>query len=525
MSQQKSEDRVVPEGLGNLAPSHEVDYRGGGKAIPVMEAGVQLMLPFATAATEPRKRSPSSKSCVDRSSQSMVLEPKANIKSSPADPTSMEEVIRRLPEAFRKVAANKGAPGPDRQSIHEVGDRLWMLLPALSRSLLNGSYQPGDVRRVWIPKGGGKQRGLGIPNVVDRMVQEAVRQVLEPLYEPTFHPSSHGFRPGRGCQTAIAEARAYVAEGYPVVVDMDLEQFFDRVHHQRLLSRLAERVSDKRLLSLIGRMLKAQVVMPDGLRVATEEGLPQGGPLSPLLSNIVLDELDRELARRGHRFVRYADDANIYVRSHRAGERVLASITSFLCTRLRLRVNAAKSAVATPDTRHFLGYRLAPQADGRVEVLLSARSEERLQAKVKELTPRNCGCSLATQIERINQYLRGWLSHFGICTSGLGWFPNRTDAHIRRRLRAIVLKQWKRKRTIARNLIQLGVRKKTAWRSVYDGRKSIWPLSHSPAVDRAMPSAYFAERGLVSLKECFQARWDAMPVPVQLTLFPVSVRP
>lgn len=493
-------------------------------AVPVKEEGMQLQLFSATADKAPSNRTSTTKKRGDRSPRASAVVPQADSKLSPADRANMEEVVRCLGRAFDKVASNKGAPGPDRQSIEDVADQLNQLLPKLTRALLGGTYQPGDVRRVWIPKGGGKQRGLGIPNVVDRIVQEAVRQVLEPLYEPTFHPSSHGFRPNRGCQTAIAEAKTYVSEGYSVVVDMDLEQFFDRVHHQRLLARLAERVTDKRLLSLIGRMLKAQVVMPGGLRVATEEGLPQGSPLSPLLSNIVLDELDRELARRGHRFVRYADDANIYVRSHRAGERVMASITAFLAKRLRLRVNKDKSAVATPETRHFVGYRLARQPDGSVEVLLSARSVERLRAKVKALTPRNSGCSLVTQIRQVNQYLRGWMSHFGICTPGIGRLPGHIDAHIRRRLRAIVLKQWKRKRTIVHRLTRLGVHRKTAWRRIYEGRKSLWALSHDTAVERGLRNAYFAERGLVSLKDLFQARWDAMCAPKQMTLFSVSER-
>jgi group II intron reverse transcriptase/maturase len=220
----------------------------------------------------------------------------------------MEEVVERLEQAFLNVAANGGAPGPDRQDIEQVREHLSELLPGLRAALLDGSYRPGEIRRVWIPKAGGGQRGLGIPNVVDRMVQEAVRLVLEPLYEPTFHGSSHGFRPSRSCQTAIAEARRYVDEGYDWVADLDLEKFFDRVHRQRLMGRLAQRISDKRVLALIGRMLKAKVVMPAGVKVGTEEGVPQGGPLSPLLSNIVLSELDEELARRGHRFVRYADD-------------------------------------------------------------------------------------------------------------------------------------------------------------------------------------------------------------------------
>jgi len=251
----------------------------------------------------------------------------------------MEEVVSLLGGAFSKIAANKGAAGPDRQSIAEVREHLDEILPVLASALLNGSYTPGEIRRVWIPKANGGERGLGIPNVVDRMVQEAVRQVLEPLYEPTFHASNHGFRPGRSCHTAIAEARRHLEEGNEWVVDLDLERFFDRVNHQRLMARLAQRVQDKRMLKLIGQMLKCKVVMPDGVRVSTEEGVPQGGPLSPLLSNIVLDELDQELAVRGHSFVRYADDANIYVKSKRSGQRVMASLVKFIEGRLRLKVN------------------------------------------------------------------------------------------------------------------------------------------------------------------------------------------
>jgi group II intron reverse transcriptase/maturase len=437
----------------------------------------------------------------------------------------MEEVVERLPEAFDKVAANKGAPGPDRQTIEQVRTHLSMVLSRLRASLLDGTYRPGEIRRVWIPKAGGKgQRGLGIPNVVDRMVQEAVRQVLEPLYEPTFHPSSHGFRPNRGCQTAIAEARGYVEEGYHVVVDMDLAKFFDRVHHQRLMSRLAERVEDNRLLSLIGRMLKAKVVMPDGLKVATEEGVPQGGPLSPLLSNCVLDELDWELGRRGHRFVRYADDCNIYVRSERAGKRVMASVAKFINQRLRLELNEAKSAVARPETRHFLGYRLHPQSDGSVEVLLSERSQKRLRERIRELTPRSRGWSLKATINGINGYLVGWLGHFRVCTQGIKRVVKNADAHIRRRLRAIVLKHWKRKRTIARRLIRLGVKPRTARRRVYAGRKSLWALSRDAAVHQGLCNAYFAERGLVSLRQRFEAIWTDITAPAQLTLSLVPTR-
>ena len=419
----------------------------------------------------------------------------------------MEEVASRLEQAFSKIASNKGAAGPDRQSIAEVRERLGEILSSLRSSLLNGSYQPGDIRRAWIPKTGGGERGLGIPNVIDRVVQEAVRQVLEPLYEPTFHASSHGFRPGRSCHTAIAEAQKHIAKGNGWVVDIDLEKFFDRVNHQRLLAKLAERVKDKRLLRLIGQMLQAKVVMPEGVRVANEEGVPQGGPLSPLLSNIVLDELDQELAVRGHCFVRYADDQNIYVKSERAGQRVMASITRFIEKRLRLTVNVSKSAVAKPEERHFLGFRMryAPITEV-VEVLLSERSKSRIAQKIRELTGRTWGQSLNANIRRLNAYLVGWIEFFKICASGMESTLRILDAHIRRRLRAIQLNHWKRKLIRARMLIKLGVSAKTAWRNVYDGRKSIWALSHNPAVERALRNAYFAERGLVSLAERWRSK-------------------
>ena len=289
-----------------------------------------------------------------------------------------------LAHAYALCRVNGGAPGVDGEDFEAIelqGREGW--LGELRQTLKERSYRAAPVRRVWIPKASGGRRGLGIPNVVDRVVQAAIRRVLEPMYEPTFHPSSHGFRPRRGGHTAIQQARRYVAEGYEWVVDIDLKSFFDRVSHQRLMARLAERVGDRRVLQLLGRLLKAKVVLPNGVKVSNEEGVPQGGPLSPLLSNIVLDELDRELARRGHRFVRYADDCNVYVRSERAGHRVMASLTRFIERRLRLEVNTSKSAVARPEQRHFIGFRLQPQAEG-VEVLLSERSKERLDAKVKE---------------------------------------------------------------------------------------------------------------------------------------------
>jgi group II intron reverse transcriptase/maturase len=431
----------------------------------------------------------------------------------------MDAVCGKLYDAFKNVASNKGAPGPDRQSIEQVRGHLNELLPAMAELLLAGKFQPGDVRRVWIPKAGGGQRGLGIPNVIDRMVQEAVRLVLEPLYEPTFHASSHGFRPGRSCQTAITEAKRHLEDGYEYVVDLDLKDYFNRVHHQRLMARLAERVDDKRLLALIGRMLKAKVVMPDGVVVSTDEGVPQGGPLSPLLSNVVLDELDWELARRGHRFVRYADDSNIYVRSERAGQRVMVSVTDFIERHMRLQVNAAKSAVARPEERHFLGFRLRREPlDGTVDVLLSKRSKERVDGRIRELTPRNWGNSLQACILGLNAYLLGWVGFFGICTLAAQRELHSLDAHVRRRLRAMLLKQWKKKRFIARKLIKLGVKPKTAWRNVYERHKSLWALSHTPAVNRGLRNAYFAERGLVSIEEKWKADARYVDVPTQLTL-------
>lgn len=514
---EESDGRIVPEGRRKAVPSVA---RRGGKATTAREAVGQLGL-FCETADSPRGAGGGVDA--DRSAPAPRAVPKSRNKRGESPPAmTLEEVAseENLRRAFQAVEANKGAPGPDRQSIAEVRQHLDEILGTVQRELLEGSYRPGDIRRVWIPKAGGGQRGLGIPNVVDRVVQQAVHQVLSPNYEPTFHGSSHGFRPGRSCHTAIAEAKRHLEEGFEWVVDLDLEKFFDKVNHCRLISRLEQRVEDQRLIQLIRRMLKANVVLPDGVVVATEEGTPQGGPLSPLLSNIVLDELDRELTRRGHRFVRYADDANIYVGSERSGKRVMASIVGFIEGRMRLKVNAKKSAVARPEERHFVGFRLrrAPK-DGEIEVRLSKRTKERIGEKIREMTPRNGGGSLASCIDRLNGYLRGWISFFGVCSRAELQTLHGLDAHIRRRLRAIVLKHWKRKRTMARRLIQLGVKPKTAWRGIYKGRQSLWALSHSPAVDRGLRNAYFAERGLVSLEQ----RWkelNSVPVfaPVQMSL-------
>ena len=390
MAQQKSEDRVVPEGGVMPAERAGSSPGGQGKAVPVEETAVQLGLPIATAenpkgATRRRTR--------DRLGEIRAGAPKAIDKAGMAAPATMEEVAKRLTSALLKVASNKGAPGPDGQTIEQLLEQWPIVLPRLEADLLAGTYQPGrDPPGVHSRRRAAAQRGLGIPDVVDRVVCEAVRQVLEPLWEPTFHSSSHGFRPGRSCHTAIAEAKTHLEDGYGWCVDLDLEKFFDLVCHQRLTAKLAERVGDRRLLVLIGRMLKAKVVLPDGVVIDSEQGVPQGSPLSPLLSNIVLDELDRELARRGHRFVRYADDAKVYVSSERAGLRVMASLTEFIERRLRLKVNQAKSAVARPEDRHFLGFRLRldPQT-GTVEVLLSERTKRNAMERIRQLTPQELG--------------------------------------------------------------------------------------------------------------------------------------
>ena len=426
MARQKSENRVVPQGRRKSVPTRGVEPSGGGKAVPVKGEDRLLELPFTTAENPRSIRGAEAVRKPDRSGSRAKKAPKVKHKARKSGPARMEEVAGGLEEAFGKVAANKGAPGPDRQTIEE---------------------------------------------------------------------------------------------GYQVVVDTDLEQFFDRVNHQRLLARLGQRVDDRRLLELIGKMLKAKVVLPEGVKVSTEEGVPQGGPLSPLLSNIVLDELDWELARRGHRFVRYADDCNIYVRSERAGKRVMASLVDFIGRRPGLKINAAKSAVGRPETRHFLGYRLHYQADGSVEVLLSERREKRLRERIVELTPRSRGWSLSATISGVNGYLKGWLGHFGVCTQGIERVVHNADAHIRRRLRAIVLKHWKRKRTVARRLIGLGVPRKRAWRRVYQGRKSLWALSHDYVVHGGLRNKYFTERGLISLRERLRAIWSLVPAPCQLMLF------
>jgi len=434
--------------------------------------------------------------------------------ASAADTSRLLEDVAseaNLAKALLNVVRNKGAPGVDGQTVEEAEAKAPSIIARLRRDLLAECYRPGDVRRVWLPKPGGGQRGLGIPNVIDRTVQQAVRQIMEPIFEPTFHPSSHGFRPNRGAHTAIAEATGYLKAGYQTVVDLDLAKFFDRVHHQRLLARIATRVKDQRIIRLIRLMLTATVVMPDGTRVAVQEGTPQGGPLSPLLSNIVLDEMDRELDRRGLRFVRYADDSNIFVRSERAGLRVMTSIRSFLETRMRLQVNEEKSGVRSPHEVHFLGFsfRCLKEENGdTVAVLPSRKAERRLMETMREMTPPNWGRSINTCMAEISRYLTGWVSYFRLCTKeathGLGVI----DAHIRRRVRAIIVRQRKRSRFLFRHLISRAVSRQAAANCAYCG-KGAWATSNRPGMTRAYPPAWFADR-VVSIK----SRWFELNSPL-----------
>jgi RNA-directed DNA polymerase len=398
-----------------------------------------------------------------------------------------------LNRAYKRVKSNRGSPGIDGMTVAELAPWLKAHGEELVASLRDGSYQPEPVRGVEIPKPGGGVRQLGIPTVKDRFVQQAILQVLDPLLDPTFSESSYGFRSGRSAHQALRKASEYVAEGRLIVVDMDLEKFFDRVNHDVLMERLARRVADKRLLRIVRRLLEAGI-MKDGVVIERHEGTPQGGPLSPLLANLLLDELDKELEKRGHRFCRYADDCNIYVKSKAAGERVMASVTRFLEKRLRLRVNRTKSAVAYIEERKFLGYRLL--AGGRLGI--APESLKRAKDRIREITRRNRGVSLGRMISELNSFLTGWVTYFRLASAKTHLI--RLDEWIRRRLRCVKLKQRKRTKPIADFLTRSGVPEWRAWRLALSG-KGWWRLAGSPPAAEAMTLQWFKEQGLVSLTE------------------------
>jgi len=405
----------------------------------------------------------------------------------------MEAVVEgeNLKQALAQVKRNKGAAGIDGMSVDELAAYLKKHWPMIRAQLLEGTYKPQPVRRVEIPKASGGTRPLGIPTVLDRFIQQAVMQVLQADWDGTFSEMSFGFRPGRSAHQAVEQAQAYIATGHGFVVDIDLEKFFDRVNHDVLMGLIAKRVGDKRILKLIRAFLSAGV-MEGGLVSPMEEGTPQGGPLSPLLSNLMLDVLDKELEKRGHRFVRYADDCNIYVRSQRAGERVMAGIEKLLAKRLKLKMNKAKSAVAKPSVRKFLGFsftggkesprrRIAPQAVAR------------FKTKVRELTRRTRGRSLTQIIKELSTYLIGWRGYFGFCQTPS--VLRALDEWIRRRLRAIAWKQWKRGRARFAELRRRGVGRDLAAQTA-GSPHGPWRLANSPALNIALPTRSLGSLGL-----------------------------
>ncbi len=414
----------------------------------------------------------------------------------PAEQSLMEEVVgsKNMWEAYRNVVRNRGAAGVDEMSVGELKPYLKKEWPRIKEALLKDQYIPQPVRRVEIPKPGGKGvRKLGIPTVVDRMIQQAVFQALDPIFDSGFSESSYGFRKGRSAHQAVRKAHEYVKAGNDWVVDLDLEKFFDRVNHDVLMSRVARKVKDKRVLRLIRRYLQAGI-MDGGLVTPSREGTPQGGPLSPLLSNILLDELDKELEQRGHPFCRYADDCNIYVKSQRAGERVKESVTAFLAKRLKLKVNEEKSAVDRPWKRKFLGYTLTGEKEPRLKV--APESEARLKAKLKELFRRGRGRSLQRVIQEMKLILTGWMNYFSL--SQVRTVFERLDEWIRRRLRVIIWRQWKRPRTRMKRLMARGLPKEKAWKSAYNGRGPWWNAG-SAHMNFTFPKHFFDCLGLVSL--------------------------
>ncbi len=420
----------------------------------------------------------------------------AETESDPAATLVMEEVVRKenLEQALKQVVANKGGPGIDGMTVNELKPYLKAHWPDLKARLLDGRYKPQPIKAVDIPKPGGGTRRLGIPTVLDRFIQQAILQVMVPVYDPTFSPHSYGFRPGRNAHQAIRQAQAYFQEGYNWVVDIDMEKFFDRVNHDLLMGRIARRVMDKRLLRLIRLYLQAGGML-NGVVQERYEGTPQGGPLSPLLSNILLDDLDKELERRGHKFCRYADDANIYVRSERAGRRVMDSVERFLAERLKLKINREKSAVSEPPKRSFLGFSFTSGESRRIR--LAPKSVKAFKRKVRQITGRSRGITLERMIQELNRFTSGWMGYFKIAETPTVLAD--LDCWIRRRLRAAVAKQWFQScKTRFRGLNGLGVDPKQA-ASAAVSRRGPWAMSNMKAFKLAMPNKFFADRGLLAL--------------------------
>jgi len=414
----------------------------------------------------------------------------------------MEEICEpeNMSKALKRVQENKGAPGIDGMTVKELPGYLRKNWPRHREELLAGTYKPKPARRKEIPKPEGGTRNLSIPCVLDRLIQQAMLQVLQERWDPTFSEHSYGFRPGRSQHQAVARAQGYIGAGNRIVVDLDLEKFFDRVNHDILMGRVAKREKDKRVLKLIRAFLNAGIVMEDGVVIRTEEGTPQGGPLSPLLSNLLLDDLDRELERRGHCFVRYADDCNIYVRTERAGQRVMEGITSFLTKKLKLKVNREKSAVAAPWKRKFLGFSFTSEKAPRRRIAPKAR--QRFEKRIRELTRRNRGISMSRRISEVRQYLIGWMAYFGFCQTPS--VLKEMDSWIRRRLRGAQWKQWKTCKSRYKALRRLGITGDDL-RKLACCSRGPWPTSNYSILRQALPNAHFDSLGLPRLTALHRA--------------------
>ena len=447
----------------------------------------QLVLAFAEVSRSEAPR--------DSGGGTETLMAKREAESMATSKQLMEEVCERrnCKQALARVKRNKGSAGIDGMTVEQLPDYLRQHWPTIREQLLRGTYRPQPVKRVEIPKPDGGIRQLGIPTVLDRFIQQAVMQVLQGRWDHTFSEHSYGFRPGRSAHQAVAQAQQYIADGYGWVVDLDLEKFFDRVNHDKLMAKLARRISDKRTLKLIRAFLRAGV-MEGGLVSPIDEGTPQGGPLSPLLSNIVLDELDEELERRGHCFVRYADDCNLYVRSQRAGERVMKSVSEFITKKLKLKVNEQKSAVSRPSKRKFLGFSFTWQREPKRRI--APKAIARFKQRVRELTRRTRGVKVETMVAQLSRYLLGWRGYFGFCQTPS--VLRSLEKWLRRRLRSVVWKQWKRGKVRFAELSKRGVSKDLAAQTAGSAHGP-WRLSNSPALTIAMPNAYFASLGLTPL--------------------------
>ena len=413
----------------------------------------------------------------------------------------LEDVLERdnMLKAMYRVISNKGSHGIDGMKTDELREHVKRTWTTVKSKLLEGKYNPSPVRRIEIPKPDGGIRLLGIPTVQDRMIQQAIAQVLSEIYEPTFSESSFGFRPNRGAKNAIKQSETYINQGYRWVVDMDLEKFFDKVNHDILMGKLEKKIKDRRLLKLIRKYLESGVLV-NGIKVSSEEGTPQGGPLSPLLANIMLDGIDKELEKRGHKFCRYADDCNIYVKSKKAGIRVMDSVTKLIENNLKLKVNKNKSAVDLVTNRKFLGYSFYYRK-GKFKIRIHDKSIKRFRDKIRDITNRNRGISIDERILRLNDSIRGWINYFGIADAKRKL--KILDSWIRRRLRACLWKQWKKTKTKYKNLIKLGISKSQAYQFA-NTRKGYWRISKSPILDIALNNGYFKSIGLMSLSNIYQ---------------------